>query len=131
MNADASFKKAVASVWRHAQGHRKVDATTFEVMQSQPGELVFDFLDKVARMRNATLGSDHLGNLLLIGEHSEPIVQQLTEGENILKMQCVFSNELMYSIYKLTGQFAVSDDKIDARRPPRSWPRPTARLKGV
>lgn len=88
-----------------------VDPTPFEVLQAQPGELVFDFLDKVARMRKATLGSDHLGNLLMIGQHSNPIVQQLTEGENILKMQCIFSNELMASIYALTGQFAVRDEK--------------------
>ena len=54
---------------------------------------MFDFLDRIARMRGATLGSDHLGNLLLIGEHSNPIVQQLIEGQNILKMQCVISNE--------------------------------------
>ena len=38
-------------------------------------------------------------------------MQQLTEGKNILKMQCGFSNELMYSLYTLTGQFKVSDDK--------------------
>jgi prophage tail gpP-like protein len=109
--ADAIFQKVVASVGGSGQVIGKVDPMPFKVMQAQPGELVFDFLDRVARMRNATLGSDHLGNLLIIGEHSNPIVQELTEGQNILKMQCVFSNEQMYSLYKLSSQFKVQDDK--------------------
>ena len=81
-----------------------VDATPFTKCQAQPGELVFDFIDKLARQRGATLGSDHLGNMLLIGDHSNPIVQQLTEGENIKKMQCVISNEMMASVYNAIGQ---------------------------
>jgi prophage tail gpP-like protein len=111
MPVTAIAQKVVGSVGGSLQVIGSPDNTPFERMQSQPGELVFDFLDKIARMRNATLGSDHLGNLLLIGEHSNPIVQQLTEGFNILKMQCVFSSELMYSLYKLTGQHAVDDEK--------------------
>jgi prophage tail gpP-like protein len=111
MPVSAIFNKVVSSVGGSPKIIGTPDNSPFEVMQSQPGELVFDFLDKIARMKNATLGSDHLGNLLLIGEHSNPIVQQLTEGQNILKMQCVFSSELMYSLYTLTGQFKVSDDK--------------------
>jgi prophage tail gpP-like protein len=87
----------------------QIDATPFDRLQAQPGELVFDFLDRIARVRGVTLGSDHLGNLLLIGQHSNPIVQQLTEGENILKMQCVVSNEKMSSVYATTGQKAVED----------------------
>ena len=109
-NVSDIFNKVVASVGGSPRIIGTPDNTPFEVMQSHPGELVFDFLDKIARMRNATLGSDHLGNLLLIGEHSNPIVQQLTEGQNILKMQCIFSCELLYSIYRLNGQFKVKDD---------------------
>jgi prophage tail gpP-like protein len=86
-----------------------LDATPFDRLQSQPGELVFDFLDRIARVRGVTLGSDHLGNLLLIGQHSYPIVQQLYEGENILKMQCIFSNEQLSSVYSTTAQRAVED----------------------
>jgi prophage tail gpP-like protein len=81
-----------------------VDATPFEKCQAQPGELCFDLVDKLARQRGATLGSDHLGNMLLIGDHSNPIVQQLREGQNILKMQCVISNEMMASVYNAVGQ---------------------------
>jgi len=88
----------------------KPDETPFESAQAQKGELVFDFLDRFARMRGASIGTDHLGNTLLIGEHTGTIAQQLTEGENILKMQCVFSNEYMSSLYKLNAQFAVRDE---------------------
>ena len=87
-----------------------LDSTPFDRLQSQPGELIFDFLDRICRTRGITLGSDHLGNLLLIGQHSYPIVQQLYEGQNIKKMQCIFSKEQQSSVYSTTGQKAVADD---------------------
>lgn len=109
MTLQAAASKAAAPFGLPVIPVGALDSTPFDRLQSQPGELVFDFIDKMARMRQATVGSDHLGNLLLIGQHSKPIVQQLVEGQNILKMQCIFSNELMASIYKLTGQKAVED----------------------
>jgi prophage tail gpP-like protein len=78
-------------------------------MQANPGELVFDFLDRLARHRGARLGTDSAGNFLLIGEHSAPVVQQLIEGQNIKKMQCIFSNEAMAGIYSVTGQKPATD----------------------
>ena len=110
-NVSAIFTKVVGSVGGSPKVIGKPSDMKFENMQSQPGELVFDFLDKIARMRNAKLGSDHLGNLLLIGEHSPPITQNLTEGQNILKMQCVFSSEFLYNEYKLNSQAPLRDDK--------------------
>jgi prophage tail gpP-like protein len=86
-----------------------VDETPFDRMQAQPGELVFDFLDKLARHRGAVLGTDSDGNFLLIGEHTKPVVQQLLEGENIKKMQCIIYNEDMASIYSVMGQKAATD----------------------
>lgn len=81
----------------------------FDALQSQPGELVFDFIDRIARMRGVTIGSDENGNVLLIGDHTYPVVQQLTEGHNILKMQCIISNEQLSSEYSVTGQRKVED----------------------
>lgn len=83
-----------------------VDTRPFQQAQAQPGELVFDFLDKLARQRGAILGSDHLGNFLLIGKHSTSPVQQLVEGENILKMQCIISNEMLSTEYSVLAQAA-------------------------
>lgn len=102
--------KALADVGGTLKVIGTINETPFESAQAQPGELVFDFLDRYARQREASIGTDHLGNTLLIGEHTGELVQQLTEGENILKMQCVFSNEYMSSIYKLNAQFAVRDE---------------------
>ena len=85
------------------------DATPFTKCQAQPGELVFDFCDKQARQRGCTLGSDHLGNMLLIGPHSYQPVQQLTEGQNIKRMQCIISNEMLSTVYSALGQAANAE----------------------
>jgi prophage tail gpP-like protein len=87
-----------------------VDPEPFTKCQAQPGELAFDFCDKLARQRGATLGSDHLGNMLLIGDHSYSPVQNLVEGQNIKKMQCVISNEMMASIYNAIGQGSNAEE---------------------
>ena len=86
-----------------------VDAMPFPECQAQKGELVFDFVEHLARQRGATLGSDQLGNMLLIGDHMGTVVQQLTEGENIKKMQCVISNGEMASLYSAVGQAANAE----------------------
>jgi prophage tail gpP-like protein len=86
-----------------------LDATPFTKCQAPPGGLTFDFVDHLARQRGATLGSDHLGNMLLIGNHSNAVVQNLTEGQNIEKMQCVISNEMMANIYSALGQAANAE----------------------
>lgn len=86
-----------------------IDATPFTKCQANPGELLFDFIDRLARQRGCTLGSDHLGSMLLIGDHSYTPVQQLIEGENIEKMQCVISNEMMASVYSSIGQAANAE----------------------
>jgi len=105
------FTKVVSSVGGKPLVVGKPSGMKFENMQSQPGELVFDFLDRIARMRNAQLGSDHLGNLLLIGQYSPPITQDLWEGRNILKMQCIFSSEQLYNEYTLNSQAPVRDNR--------------------
>jgi len=111
MNVAAIFNKVVASVGASGMIIGVPDPEPFKEMQSKPGELVWDFLDTVARMKGASLGSDHFGNLLLIGKHHHGISQELIEGKNILKMQAVFSIEQMYGLYKLTGQYRVEENK--------------------
>ncbi|HVG51529.1 MAG TPA: hypothetical protein VM867_07850 [Xanthobacteraceae bacterium] len=110
MSMTAIADKVLAPFGVKALPIGKIDQRPFDRMQAQPGELVFDFLDRIARMRGVLMGSDHLGNMLIIGDHPSPVVQDLIEGENILKMQCVFSNEQMYDLLSVTGQKAVSDD---------------------
>ena len=89
----------------------KLDATPFEKCQNEKGELVFDFLERLARVRGHIMGSDHLGNFLLIGEHSSPIVQDLVEGQNILRCQAVFNIGEQYGLYRTDGQTSGSDEQ--------------------
>ena len=81
----------------------------FDKMQNQPGEMIWDFLERIARVRGIVMGSDAFGNFLLIGDHTMPVVTDLIEGVNIKKCQAVFSKEYAYEKFVVTGQTAASD----------------------
>ena len=51
-----------------------LDLTPFDKLQNEKGELIWDFLERIARPRGVVMGSDEAGNFLLIGEHANPIV---------------------------------------------------------
>jgi prophage tail gpP-like protein len=68
-----------------------LDLTPFKKLQNEKGELVWDFLERIARPRGVVMGSDYLGNLLMIGQHPGLIVDQLIEGYNIKSCQCVIT----------------------------------------
>lgn len=89
----------------------KLDATPFQRLQNEPGEKVWDFLERIARPRGIVLGSDVMGNVLLIGDHVGEVVEQLVEGQNILRMQCVISQEYAFNPYVVSGQTAASDEQ--------------------
>jgi len=82
----------------------KIDLTPFKHLQNEPGELVWDFLERIARFRNVIMGSDTKGNFLLIGKHSTPIVKELIEGQNILSCNCTISIEEDRLNYDVHGQ---------------------------
>lgn len=109
MPLDAIAQKLMSFYGVGYQPIGTIDPTPFDHMQAQPGEKVFDFLDKLARHRGAVLGADSSGNFLLVGQHANPIVQQLIEGQNIKKMQCVFEMNEIASIYSGTGQKPATD----------------------
>jgi len=89
----------------------QLNSIPFDKLQNQPGEQIWDFLERIARPRGIILGSDSFGNFLAIGDHSMPILNtQLIEGQNIKKMQCMFHKEITYAEYKVTAQSAASDD---------------------
>jgi prophage tail gpP-like protein len=88
-----------------------LDSTPFKQLQNQPGELIHDFLERIARPRGIILGNDSFGNFLAIGQHSMPVVNtQLIEGQNIKACQCIISKEHQYDEYRTTGQTPASDD---------------------
>jgi len=82
----------------------------FDKMQNQPGEMIWDFLERIARVRGIVMGSDAFGNFLLIGDHTAPVVTDLIEGVNIKKCQAVFSKEYAYEKFVVIGQTAASDN---------------------
>jgi prophage tail gpP-like protein len=86
-----------------------LDATPFKYVQAEPGEIVFQFLERLARHRGIVVGSDQFGNMLGIGDHSAAIVDALVEGGNILREQCVITNEYIYRRYLATAQSNGSD----------------------
>jgi prophage tail gpP-like protein len=89
----------------------KLDETPFENAQAQPGETNWDFLERLARSRSCIMGSDHEGNQLLIGDHTFPVRQQLMEGWNILKMQCVHNIDMVSTNYVSRSQTNGTDDQ--------------------
>ncbi len=86
------------------------DMTPFDKLQNEKGELIWDFLERIARPRGVVMGSDEAGNFLLIGTHSNPIVGQLIEGVNIKSCQCTVTIEHTYEEYRVDAQHAASDD---------------------
>lgn len=87
----------------------KLDKTPFPQMQIQPGELVWQVLERLARSRKVVLGSTNDGKLLAIGEHSESSEDKLVEGGNILAANCVIDDRNVMAKYYATGQRAGSD----------------------
>jgi len=102
-----------------------LNATPFEKLQVEPGENLWNFLERIARPRGIVMGSDHLGNLLLIDNHSSLVSAELVEGDNILKCQATISKEAMFSDYIVRGQTPASDDQYG-----RQASEQEARIKG-
>lgn len=88
----------------------QLDLTPFDKLQNEKGELIWDFLERIARPRGVVMGSDSKGNFLLIGQHSSPIVAQLVEGQNIKSCQCIITEEQTFTEYRVDGQAPASDD---------------------
>jgi prophage tail gpP-like protein len=86
------------------------DLTPFPKLQNEKGELVWDFLERIARPRGVVMGSDSFGNFLLIGQHSFPAVTELIEGVNIKSCQCIITIEHIYEAYEVGAQHPASDD---------------------
>jgi prophage tail gpP-like protein len=87
-----------------------LDLTPFVHLQNEKGELVWDFLERIARFRGAIMGSDEKGNFLLIGDHNYTRVADLIEGVNIKSCQCTIRQDQMYMNLDAHGQTSASDD---------------------
>jgi prophage tail gpP-like protein len=89
----------------------KLDPTPFPRLSNEVGETVWDFLERIARVRGIVLGSDHEGNFLLIGDHYYVPTDSLIEGVNIKRMNAIIHVGDIFSEYRVRGQTAASDDQ--------------------
>jgi len=76
-----------------------LDSKPFEKMQCPPGTTIWDFLEQIARPKGIIVSSNKEGAIVLIGEHSDPLVDNLIEGVNILKCQYVISDQNVFKKY--------------------------------
>ena len=88
-----------------------VNPLPFEKCQNEVGELNWDFLERLSRVRGAVLGADNFGNYLLIGQHSFPVDATLQEGVNIQACECHISRDDFFSLYDARGHSAGNDDQ--------------------
>jgi prophage tail gpP-like protein len=73
--------------------------------QISPGEPIWDFLERLARKRGITMGSDEKGDFIFRGHmDAVPVVEQLVEGVNILKCQATLDASELRSEWDVRGQ---------------------------
>jgi prophage tail gpP-like protein len=89
----------------------EVDKTPFKRCQVQPGEKIFDFLERIGRDRKVIIAADREGKYLFIGEHTSKNIGSLKEGVNIKSCQCVISDTAVYSQYITRAQCNGSNQK--------------------
>jgi prophage tail gpP-like protein len=77
----------------------------------EPGETIFQFLERIGRNRNVMVVSDPYGDFVFIGPHNGHVVADLTEGENILKMQAIIKDIEPYSKYTIRASKQANDEK--------------------
>lgn len=111
-----------------ARTHGEISKKIFERMQVNPGEPIFNFLERIGRERKIIVACDKDGNFLFVGEHESESLGALVEGQNIRACQCVISEAAQHSEYILRGQTAASNDQ-NMRQPAEQEARETGKLK--
>lgn len=82
----------------------------FDRHNIEPGETVFDCLERAARLRALLLTSNAEGDLVITRAARELIPDRLVEGVNILTARGEFSWRDRFSIYTVKGQELATDD---------------------
>lgn len=86
----------------------------FSSVAIQPGESVFDCLDRYARQRKVALTTDGLGNLVFAAIGTGAAHDALVEGVNILQANATLDHTERFSQYIVKGQAPSSGDTNDA-----------------
>jgi prophage tail gpP-like protein len=89
----------------------KIPETKFVNVQVQPGEKIFDFLERLGREVKVIIAHDRDGKFLWVGEHDAKNVGTIKEGENLKSFQCVISDAATHSEYVTRAQCWATDKK--------------------
>jgi prophage tail gpP-like protein len=111
MSLDALARKAAGYHDVQVKSLGEIPGKPFDEMQHNLGELTYNFIERACRMRNVKLGTDALGNLLLLGKQDANPTGQLIEGKNILRASCVIRDTHFYQRYATVGQQPSHDAK--------------------
>jgi prophage tail gpP-like protein len=88
-----------------------IDKTPFKpAVRSGDGETIYNFLERIGRDRKVLITGDAFGDFQWIGDHQAPVVGDLVEGQNILKMQCVIKDTTPHSLYPVQSPHSGSDE---------------------
>jgi prophage tail gpP-like protein len=109
-----NFLQIVTTISRHFGLPQPVvrgelDLTPYKTAQMNPGERVFAFLERYARVRKIGIGTDWFGAYILWGNQKAQPTDRLVEGVNILRMQALFSIDELNSDYWVKAQGTGSD----------------------
>jgi len=88
-----------------------LDEKPFENCQTQPGEPCWNFLERLARSRGIIIGAGPRESLTAIGDHPTAVIDAIVEGQNLLRANCVISNDAVYSQYAAIGQCHGTDQR--------------------
>ena len=81
----------------------------FVKLSNQPGEMIWDFLERIARPRGILLSNDSFSNVLAVGTHGGPTINSLIEGKNIKRCSAIFHQEHNYTVLTSIGQSVGTD----------------------
>lgn len=84
----------------------------FVRLQAQPGEMVWDFLERLARPRGIRLGNDAFSNVLAVGLYDGEPYDALIEGQNIKRCQAIFHQEHSFAQIETIGQVAAGSTGV-------------------
>jgi prophage tail gpP-like protein len=89
----------------------QIPKTKFVKCQIQPGEKIFDFLERIGRDVKVVIAADREGKFLFVGEHSAKVIGSVKEGVNIKSCQAVISDTAIYSEYITRAQCPGGNNK--------------------
>ena len=75
----------------------------------QQGESRYQFIERLARMRNVDIANNKNGDVVLVGPHAVTANAAVIEGENIISAQVVINGEDKYTYVLTSGQRPPDD----------------------